>query len=344
MKNDPNKSARTSSALANAATNDVSPPGHSVQDQWNVLMDPAPDKQEREELEVALARHKKAVEEDPNAVWDWYGWGAALVNMWRSKEAIPVLRKAVELSPDTLVIRYLLGVAYHDVNEPEAASKELAWVVAHNPQLKSFTANFMLGAMTNLALCQEKLGKPDAGIDTLLPALNEAVGILFNLAWLHGRAKRDELSLPYIHAAYLLRPNNGDIVHQYGAMLLRMKRHREAIKILKKAVELKPYCECAWYDLGLAHSCFKQHKSARHYFLKSLEIDPGHTMSYYDLACLDAREGKRDAAFAYLQEALAHGFRDAGYLQRDKDFRSLRRDRRWKDLIRKMGELELAQN
>jgi len=48
---------------------------------------------------VALAIHKRALEEDPNSDWDLYNYGVALVEMWRAKEAIPVLRKAVELSP-----------------------------------------------------------------------------------------------------------------------------------------------------------------------------------------------------------------------------------------------------
>jgi len=48
---------------------------------------------------VALANHKRALAEDPNSDWDLYNYGVALVEMWRAKEAIPVLRKAVELSP-----------------------------------------------------------------------------------------------------------------------------------------------------------------------------------------------------------------------------------------------------
>ena len=107
---------------------------------------------------------------------------------------------------------------------------------------------------------------------------------------------------------------------------------------------MNPACDGAWYDLGLAYARLKLRKQARKCFLKSLEIDPGRAWSHYDLACLAALEGKRAAAYDHLMQAVVRGFKDAGYLRKDKDFRSLRRDARWKTLIASIEDLKNSNN
>jgi tetratricopeptide (TPR) repeat protein len=312
--------------------------------QANLLLEPSPEEAEKMAMQSALANYKKRVAEQPDSAWAWYQYGDALLGLKRPEEAVPALRKAVELSPETTLFHYDLGLALYDLNQSEAASEEFAGIVATDPKLKCAWSSLMLAAMTNLALSQEKLGRRDEAIQTLLPALDTAVGILFNLGFLHFRAKRFDAALPYAHAAYVLKPNNEDIVHQYGTILMEVKRLREAVKILKQATELNPECAAAWYDLGLAHARQKHLKKARCYYLQSLEIEPRRAWSYYDLACLDALEGKREAAFEHLMQAVVCGFKDVGYLLKDADFRSLRRDARWKKLIQHIRDLEYANN
>ena len=159
-------------------------------------------------LRSTLEKHKKAVEEQPDSAWAWYRYGDTLLGLGRTEEALPALRKAVRLSPETVLFHYDLGLALYDLNESEAASQEFAGIVANDPQLRCASSGVVLAAVTNLALSQEKLGQRDEAIQTLLPALDTAVGILFNLGFLHFRAKRFELALPYAQAAYILRPNN----------------------------------------------------------------------------------------------------------------------------------------
>ncbi len=312
--------------------------------QPDLLLESSPEAADKMALQTAVEKCKAAVAEKPDCAWAWYHYGDALLGLRRAKEAVPVLRKALELSPEPLVFHYALGLALFDLDQVEAARDEFAGVVAQDPKLQCVWSSLMPGALMNLALSQEKLGQREEAIQTLLPALDDAVAILINLAFLHFRAKHHELSLPYIHAAYLLRPNNGDVLHQYGATLNVLKRGREAVKILEKATELKPTCDSAWYDLGLAYARVNHLKQARRCFLKSLNIDPRRAWSYYDLACLDAREGKRNAAFKHLQQAMELGFRDSGYLRRDADFRSLRRDVRWKSLIKNLRDLAYSNN
>ena len=131
---------------------------------------------------------------------------------------------------------------------------------------------------------------------------------------------------------------------EFSGILASDPRLKEAVKLLKLATELEPRCAGAWYDLGLAHARLKHRKAARQCFLKSLELRPECAWSYYDLACLDALEGRRNAAFENLMQAVARGFRNLLHMRRDADLRSIRRDVRWKELVKHMGQLEYANN
>jgi tetratricopeptide (TPR) repeat protein len=289
---------------------------------------------ERIALQAALEKLRRAVAHEPESAWAWYHLGDTLLALQRPEEALPALRRAAELSPGTALFRYNLGLALYDLDRCDAAAREFQEIVAADPQLKRGRSSLMLGALTNLALSQEKLGRREEAIGTLLPALETAAGILFNLGFLHFRARQFDAALPFAQAAYAVKPNNEDVVHQYGAVLSELGRLKEAVTVLKQATDLEPKCAGAWYDLGLAHARLKHRKQARRCFLKSLKLEPGRAWPHYDLACLDALEGNPNAAFRHLQEAVLRGFREVAHLRRDADLRSLRRDARWRDLVR----------
>ena len=312
--------------------------------QGTLPLNPTPKEATQLTLQSLLVKYKNELAEKPDSAWAWYLYGDTLLALRRPDEAVPILRAAVKLAPEIALFRYDLGLALYDLEQSEAARDEFASIVSDDPQLKHAWSNLMIAAMTNLALSQEKLGQRDEAIQTLLPAMDTALGILFNLGFIHFRAKRVEAALPYARAAYVLKPNNEDVVHQYGAILNELKRHKEAVKVLTLATELNPSCASAWYDLGLAHVGLKHRKLARRILIKSLEVDPSRQMPYYDLACLDALEGKRDSAFGNLWKAVERGFRAAKYMQRDKDFSSLRRDARWKEVLETINRLENSKN
>jgi tetratricopeptide (TPR) repeat protein len=319
-------------------------PAGSLNQQPCLLLEPSPEEAEKMALQSALVNYKKAVEAESDSAWAWYQYGDALLGLKQTEEAVPALRKAVELSPETALFHYNLGLALYELNQSEAAIKEFAGIVANDPKLKYVSSGLVLAAIANLALSQEKLGQRDEAIQTLLPAQENAVGILFNLGFLHFRAKRFDAALPYAQAAYILKPNNEDIVHLYGSTLNELKRPGEAVKILKLATQLEPACASAWYDLGFAFARLKHRKRARACFLQSLQLAPADAWPYYDLARLDALEGKRNVAFKHLMQAVVRGFRDIGHLRQDSDLRSLRRDARWKTLLTTMGDLEKSNN
>ncbi len=75
--------------------------------------------------------------------------------------------------------------------------------------------------------------------------------------------------------------------------------------------------------LGVAAVEKKELGKAREFFEESWKLGELPTAPY-NLACLDAREGKPDAAFRNLDRAIAAGFDDEATLGRDTDLASLR--------------------
>lgn len=70
---------------------------------------------------------------------------------------------------------------------------------------------------------------------------------------------------------------------------------------------------------------------------KAIEWEPGEAVHRYNLACIHAKAGRSDAAFAALEEAVARGFAEAAATRTDPDLVSLRADPRFEALVARMG-------
>jgi Flp pilus assembly protein TadD len=259
----------------------------------------------RGELHAALELYAKVVSASPESAEAWYNYGDVLLAMGRYDEAIPPLTKAVDLSPQTPLYHYDLGLALFNLDRHEEASREFASIVADDPQLERASSVLVLASLTQLAWSQDKLGRADKAANTLAPALQTAVHILDSLGWFKLHANRAAESIDLLQAASLLAPNSAEIVNNFGCALMRLK----------------------------------QRKKARSCFVKAVRLDPDYALPYCNLACVDAVEGKRNAAFKNLEKAVARGFRDIQQLRRDADLRSLRRDPRWKAIVARINEL-----
>ncbi|HVO50224.1 MAG TPA: hypothetical protein VMV60_04470 [Thermoanaerobaculia bacterium] len=84
--------------------------------------------------------------------------------------------------------------------------------------------------------------------------------------------------------------------------------------------------------IGLAAVNANDLDRARTFFEKAWKVGELPT-AVYNLACLDARKGKVDAAFANLDRALAAGFDDGSALEKDPDLAPLRGKPRWASIV-----------
>jgi len=306
---------------------------------YNMFMELGLQSTRHGEINSAIALYKKAIAAKPDSALAWYNYGDALLAANRAEAALLALQKAIELAPDVALFHYDLGFALHSLGRHEEAGKKFAGIVSNDPRLKKASSSLVYSAMTNLALDQDALGQTKQAIETLSPALQKAGQILYNLGRFHLHAKNYSEGLRLMQAAVVVEPNMEDIIHGIGFAFRKLKRYQEGIPYLRRATKLNPNCEDAWFDLGICLSCTKRRKEARSCFRKTLSFNPKDYWSYYELACLDALEGKKDAAFKNLQAAITYGYNRAAHARQDKDLRSLRRDRRWKIALKAMKGL-----
>ncbi len=91
----------------------------------------------------------------------------------------------------------------------------------------------------------------------------------------------------------------------------------ELLKMAEEAIQAKEYNKCA------------------EYYSTIIEIGARNPLIFYNAACCCAQAGGIDQAFLYLDTAIAKGYRDVTWLQKDSDLTSLHSDDRWQEIIRK---------
>ncbi len=84
--------------------------------------------------------------------------------------------------------------------------------------------------------------------------------------------------------------------------------------------------------IGLAAANANELDRARLFFEKAWKVGELPTAAY-NLACLDARKGRADAAFANLERAVAAGFDDGSSLEKDPDLAALRGKPKWASIV-----------
>lgn len=70
---------------------------------------------------------------------------------------------------------------------------------------------------------------------------------------------------------------------------------------------------------------------------KLASLEPGDMTIWYNLACSLALLNERDAALKALKRAVELGYSDHEWMSRDRDLESIREDREFKRLLKKIG-------
>jgi tetratricopeptide (TPR) repeat protein len=71
---------------------------------------------------------------------------------------------------------------------------------------------------------------------------------------------------------------------------------------------------------------------------KLIQLKPGDSLAHYNLACSFALLKQPDQAIKTLRRAVELGYRDFRYMKQDRDLESIRRDPRFKQILREFEE------
>src|ERR1700691_4731474 len=89
-----------------------------------------------------------------------------------------------------------------------------------------------------------------------------------------------------------------------GVKALQSKDYRNAIDLLKRALDGDASLKDGWYDLGLAYAGANNHAQAIAAFQKQIELDPNHPHANGDLAMELQQTGKTEEAIAAYRKQL----------------------------------------
>lgn len=84
-----------------------------------------------------------------------------------------------------------------------------------------------------------------------------------------------------------------------------MSGNTEGIRLIQKALQMKPDYVPAFYDLALAYKLQHDYDQSIQWFQKVIEKEPDNTWSYYGIATIYGDLGKAPEALSYLKKAIA---------------------------------------
>jgi predicted Zn-dependent protease len=97
-------------------------------------------------LEASLVEIDALLKENPNSAYIWEVKGDILMRSGKMKEAVPVMRQALKLAPESPLMRVQLATAMQGTNAPETLTESVellrkALIVDENPQAYRMLAN-----------------------------------------------------------------------------------------------------------------------------------------------------------------------------------------------------------
>ncbi|MBI4565341.1 MAG: tetratricopeptide repeat protein [Planctomycetes bacterium] len=111
--------------------------------------------------------------------------------------------------------------------------------------------------------------------------------------------------------------------------------HSFQIGLSRAVLEANPRHVEALATLGAALSAAGRHEEALEADLKVTAILQNDPIAFYNLACAYANLKRMDEAVEALGKAVDLGYRDFAYLLKDPDLKHVRRDPRFRELLRR---------
>ncbi|HXD32080.1 MAG TPA: tetratricopeptide repeat protein [Pyrinomonadaceae bacterium] len=213
--------------------------------------------------------------------------------------AVPLLRKAVEHSPDFAQAHFNLGVALNQQGDKAQAINEFAAALRLQPDY--FEAHAALG------LTFQEASQPAEALEhfreavRLRPASAEAHTNLGNALVQSG--KLDEAIGQY-RTALQVEPANAGAHNSIAVVLQQQGKTQEAIGECNEALRLKPDFAGAHSNLGLALAASGQPDTAILHLKEAVRLEPRNAGMHVNLADLLGEAGREDEAILEYQAAV----------------------------------------
>jgi tetratricopeptide (TPR) repeat protein len=229
----------------------------------------------------ALRYYETAIELDPQNAEAYYRRGAFMSNytfgsekvlLYSPEDVMADLQRAVQLDANLSGAHYALGVAYDRMGDVEKAMAEFQ-------KAAELDAN---DARSHLYLAEKyaNSGQPLRAIAAFAAAIKadlENVEALKDYAFLclaHDEERSWRQAKRALETAIQIRPNDPEILMNYGYTLFLNGENHEAISHYLRSIQLKPDWALSHYNLGVAYEAIGDKASALATYQKVMQLDP----------------------------------------------------------------------
>jgi tetratricopeptide (TPR) repeat protein len=198
---------------------------------------------------------------------------SALLNAGRSAEARDVLRDALKITPNDVHMSFLMAQAQRDLGDLHAAEETARSLQTAHPE--DIRTTYLLGQML------EAQGRHQAVVDLLKPEIDRLRA---------ARATGGQIAM---------------LLASEGLALQQLKRHDDALAILKEAVSLSPDDTNVQFQLGATFDRAGRQPEAEKVFREIIAKDPLDAGALNYLGYMLAERGTSlDEAVTFIQRAL----------------------------------------
>lgn len=220
----------------------------------------------------------------------YYFYSRFLVNQFRYTEAIPLLLKAIEISPAYLASRELLMKVYDTLQEYD--------------KLAQLTESTLLMAPDNAEALKyrESALKKQNSLSTELESIRQNPGPekYLALSLSYYQVGQYQKSIDIALEAIKLKANYAEAFNNIGSAYNELKQYDKAIPFLKKAIALKPDFQLAKNNLALSENSIKVSTG-----VKQLALQQPSAENYLSLSLAYFNEKKYQECIEACKKALA---------------------------------------
>ena len=254
---------------------------------------------------------------------------------WASAEK--ELKELLEQMPQHTSARSVLALVEFKRGNLDEAKKQYLELLARDP--KQFRLYGMLGQIALMQGNYDEAEHDNQEALKIAPQFVEAMGQLGLIAMLRGdesaaqswyeRALKIDPGFPTLHRRL------ADLYYERGQYDLALKEYLEANKGQPKDMR-------SLLQAGASARRTGQMEQAEQLLRKAMALHPKSWIPRYNLACLQARQGQAQAAFATLGESIDHGMVYASLLVEDPDWDGLRASPEFQQLLQRVRKIDAA--
>ncbi len=186
----------------------------------------------------------------------------------RYAPSIEKLQAALNIHPDSVPVRYLLGLNYYRVGDYESSIQQLSRVLGLSP-------DYAL-AVYQLGLAQGKAGRTDEAIRSLARALEldpTNFAAAFNMGSAYLQQNKVDEAVASFRQAIAINPGHAPAHQALGRVLLYQGKNDEALAELLEAARLEPRDPLTHRELARAYDALGQPQQAQEEMEKARRLE-----------------------------------------------------------------------